>query len=104
MIKSNLQKKKRIEAIKKTLMSLNDFRPGTLTKQYVRRNQKQYEYYQLSYTHKMKSRTRYIPTQSVKTIKKEIRTYKLFKKLFQQWIDLSIQASDDRMKATKKKK
>lgn len=104
MVKSNLQKKKRIEAIKKILMSLNDFRPGTLSKQYVQRNQKQYEYYQLSYTHKMKSRTRYIPPQSVKIIQKEIRAYKLFKKLVQQWIDLSIQASDNRMKATKKVK
>ncbi len=104
MVKSNLQKKKRIEAIKKTLMSLNDFRPGVLTKQYVRRNHKQYEYYQLSYTHKMKSRIRYIPTQSVKIIQKEIRVYKLFKKLVRQRIDLSIQFSDDRMKTTKKKK
>jgi hypothetical protein len=103
MVKLNLQNKQQVDAIKKTLMSIDNMRPGTLTKQYIRRNQKQYAYYQLSYTHKMKSRTRYISPASIKTVKKEIKAYKLFKKLIQQWIDISIQASDDRLKAIPRK-
>ena len=103
MVKLNLQNKQRVDAIKKTLMSIDNMRPGTLTKQYVRQNQKQYAYYQLSYTRKMKSRTRYISSECIKSVKKEIKAYKLFKKLIQQWIDISIQASDDRIKAIPKK-
>ena len=82
-----------IEKIKKQLIDTGEMRPGSLTKQYRDPKKKIGPFYQLSYTHKMKSRTEYVRPLFVEKIKLEITAYKRFKKLMGKWIDLAIEKS-----------
>jgi hypothetical protein len=50
-------------------------------------------YWQISYTRQMKSRTEYVRPQWVKEIRRQTLTHKRFKRLVDQWIDLSIEHS-----------
>ena len=83
----------RIGEIKLELMAIGEMRPGSLTKQYRTKEDKKWEFYQLSYTHKMKSKTNYVRAHHVAELREQIKTYKRFKKLVEKWIDLSIEHS-----------
>ncbi|MGC9976502.1 MAG: DUF6788 family protein [Syntrophales bacterium] len=83
----------RIEKIKKELMEIGAMRPGSLTKQYRKSKDKQLGFYQVSYTHKMKSKTEYVRPQHVDNLKRQIETYKRFKELVETWVDLSLEHS-----------
>ncbi|MCP4552518.1 MAG: hypothetical protein GY834_10870 [Bacteroidetes bacterium] len=96
------QVEKRIERLKQRLESIGEMRPGTLTRQYKNRKEKKGAYYQLSYTHKMKSHTDYVRPENVKRIRKEIGNYKKFKKLITEWIDLGIEHSKIQTQIAKK--
>src|ERR1039457_1579846 len=50
-------------------------------------------YWQISYTRRMKSRTEYVRREWVKEIRRQTATHKRFKRLVDQWIDLSIEHS-----------
>ena len=63
---------KQIQAIKEELMAIGPMRPGTLTQQYRDPGQHAGAYYQLSYTHKMKSRTEYVRAGHVERLRGEI--------------------------------
>ena len=84
---------KRIEKKKADLTRLGAMRPGSLTRQFKDPQNQAGPYYQLSYTHKMKSRTAYVRPGSVARLRKETAAFKRFKKLIQDWIDLEIQRS-----------
>ena len=88
-----------IETIKSQLMDIGDMRPGSLTKQYRNPKQQTGEFFQISYTHKMKSHTEYVRPQFVQQVRKQIQNYKTFKKLIDKWIELAIQYSQMSMKA-----
>lgn len=88
---------KKIEEIKQELTGIGEMRPGSLTKQYRNAEEKKWEFYQLSYTHKMKSKTNYVRAHHVAELKEQIKTYKRFKKLVETWIDLSIEHSKVKM-------
>ena len=90
-----------IRRIKKELSGLGPMRPGTLSLQYKVPAEKKGPYYQLSYTHKMKSRTQYVRPEWVDEIQEQIKVYKRFKKLIEEWIDLSIEYSQTRIKQAK---
>jgi len=96
------QIEKEIDTTKKKLRLLGEMRPGTLTLQYKDPKKKEGGYYQLSYTHKMKSRTEYIRPLFVREIEKQVKIYKKFKKLIERWVDLSIEYS--RLKMEKEKR
>ncbi len=98
------QIEKRIDKIKEELQLIGEMRPGTLSKQYKDPKEKRGEYYQLSFTHKMKSRTEYIRPVFVKEIKGKVKTYKKFKKLVAGWIDLSIEYSRLKINLAKRNK
>ncbi len=51
---------KRIEEIKNELQSLGDLRPGSLSKQYGKPKEKKGVFFQINYTHKMKSKSDYV--------------------------------------------
>jgi len=87
-----------IRRIKSELSELGPMRPGTLSQQYKAPAEKKGSYYQLSYTYKMKSRTQYVRPEWVDEIRGQIEVYKRFKKLIEEWIDLSIEYSQTRMK------
>ncbi|HJO56452.1 MAG TPA: DUF6788 family protein [Candidatus Scalindua sp.] len=96
---------KRIEKIKAELSQIGEMRPGSLNPRY----NKDYEktngpYYQLSYTHEMKSRTKYIRPESVNEIREQIKTYKRFKELTTEWVNLGIEHSTLSLKLKKEKK
>jgi hypothetical protein len=83
----------RIETIKNSLMTVGMMRPGSLTKQVNRRlaSGSVIEAWQLSYTHKMKSRTDYVRKAMVKKTADQVNEFKRFKALVEEWIDLAIE-------------
>lgn len=87
------QIEKRIEKIKTELAGLEPMRPGSLTRQYKDPENQHGPYYQLSYTRDMKSRTDYIPKYCVREARRQIGSYKRFKLLTTEWVDLSIEQS-----------
>jgi hypothetical protein len=92
-----------IRRIKNELSGLGPMRPGTLSLQFKVPAERKGPYYQLSYTHKMKSRTQYVRPEWIDGIRGQIEVYKRFKKLIGEWIDLSIEHSQTRMKQGKER-
>ena len=96
---------RRIERIKTKLTMIGAMRPGSLSKQYNicgnptcrckdKDNPKKHgPYYQLSYTHKGKSKTEFVRKGMEKQVKNELRNYREFKQLTQEWVDLSLEIS-----------
>ena len=89
---------KRIERIKEELALIGEMRPGSLTRQFRAPENQTGAYYQVSYTHEMKSRTEYVRQECVKEIRQQIRNYKRYKKLTTEWVALSIEHSKLAMK------
>jgi hypothetical protein len=97
-----------IERIKLELLSLGDLRPGSLSKQYnVCGNpkcrckedppRKHGPYYQLSFTRKGKSGTRFIKKPHVAMVRKQVKNYGRLRTLVDRWIELSTQLCQRRM-------
>jgi hypothetical protein len=83
----------RIQTIKQRLLTLGQMRPGSLSRQYKRPHEKAGAYYQVSYTHKMRSRTEYVRPEFVRDIRTQIAVYKRFRKLIDTWVELAIEQS-----------
>ena len=81
--KSLLRIEKQIEKIKQKLLDIGEMRPGSLTKQYRNAKEKKWEFFQLSYTHKMKSKTEYVRAPHVDDLTRQVDTYKRFKALIE---------------------
>lgn len=82
---------KRIAAIKADLAGIGPMRPGSLTRQFKDPKARSGPYYQLSYTRQMKSRTEYVPRDRLSEVRGQIRTYKRFRALTEEWVKLSIE-------------
>lgn len=93
---------RKIERIKKAFLKIGPMRPGSLTRQYKDPKTKSGAYWQVSYTRNMRSKSDYVRSECVPQIRKEISAYKRFKKLMEECVDLSIEASKLRMKIHKK--
>lgn len=91
----------RISAIKAALQKIGAMRPGSLTCQYRNPKEGTGAFWQLSYTRNMKSRSEYVRKEMVKELQKEIAAYKRFKDLIEEWVDLSIECSQARMRLAK---
>jgi hypothetical protein len=91
----------RILKIKEELRQIGEMRPGSLSHQYKVPEKKAAPYWQLSYTHKMKSRTDYVRPSDVADLRRQIATYKRFKKLVTRWVDLAIEHSKLKSQLTK---
>jgi hypothetical protein len=89
---------KRIGKIKVELAAIGQMRPGSLTRQYKDPASQSGAYYQLSYTLDMKSRTDYIPRNSMPEVRRQVANYKRFKSLSAEWVALSIERSRLAMK------
>ena len=98
------QVKTNIAGIKKELMTIGEMRPGSLTYQYQRPKEKKGGFYQISYTYRMKSKTEYVKAEFVQDLKGQIETYKRFKNLMQQWVDLSLRHSQMKIRLVKEGK
>jgi hypothetical protein len=92
----------RVQLIKQKLFELGPMRPGALSEQYnvcgkpnckckdPRRPQKHGPYYQLSYTHQGKSTTEFVKRDRLDEVRQQITNYATFKKLTEEWVELSI--------------
>lgn len=85
------QVSKRILAIKDELATIDEMRPGSLTRQYKDPKNRRGAYYQLSYTRDMKSRTEYAPRERLGEVRRQIANYKRFRSLIDEWVKLSIE-------------
>ena len=94
---------KRIEIIKKKLSALGGMRPGSLSTQFNvcgnptcrckdKDNPKKHgPYYQISYTHKGRSKSEFVKKEDLAEVKKQIGNYQRFKQLTGKWVDLSLE-------------
>jgi len=95
------QIERKIDRIKAELAEIGPLRPGSLTCQYKDRKNETGAFWQISYTRQMKSRTEYVRKDWVAEIRKQIAMHKRFKRLIDQWTDLSIEHSKLTMKIAK---
>ena len=83
--------KQRIKDIKDELAQLGSMRPGAISQQYRNREQNTGLYYQLSYSHQGKSRTKHVRPHEVSTVRRQIETYKRFRQLTDEWVLLALE-------------
>ena len=91
---------RQIEDVKQQLIRLGDLRPGSLSKQYnvcgnprcrckEDPSQRHGPYYQISFTRKGRSSTKFVKKEAVSTVKKQLKNYATMKVLVDRWIELS---------------
>jgi hypothetical protein len=94
MSTTELQKKEtKIRALVAKLTRLGAMRPGTLSVQYRDPVERKTPFHQISYTHKGRSRSEYVRPESLPAVTKEVAAYKKFRRLLEEIIDLSLEAS-----------
>ena len=100
---------RQIEKLKRDLAGLGQLRPGSLSKQYTvcgspgcrciaTPPQKHGPYYQLSFTRKGKSSTKFVRKEDLPAIRKQLKNYERMKLLVDQWIDLATELSNLQIK------
>lgn len=94
--------RKRINQIKEEIQGIGDMRPGSLTQQTFRKGNYTRLYWQISYTHKQRSKTEYVRENSVKTLQQEIAEYQRFKILTSEWVELAINISKEQIQMKNK--
>ena len=82
-----------IERIKKELHELGPMRPGAISRQYRIPREKRRPFYQISYTHRMKSRSEYLRPENLAAVRRETANFKRFRKLMDRWVALALQLS-----------
>jgi uncharacterized protein YukE len=92
-----------IEAVRKQLANLGPMHPGSLSEQYnvcgnpgcrckdPKDPQRHGPYYQLSYTWRGKSSTRFVRQESVAKMQEKVSNYKRFRELVNECVDLSLE-------------
>ncbi len=94
----------KIEGIKQDLLALGPMRPGSITKQYRLPREKKRPFYQISYTHRMRSRSEYVRSENLLALRKETGNFKRFKTLVGLWINLALKTSQLRVQQAAKKR
>lgn len=95
---------RQIEKVKRDLTALGDLRPGSLSTQYnvcgspgcrckADPPVKHGPYYQVSYTRKGKSSTKFVKKEDLVTVRKQLKNYERMKLLMEKWIDLAMELS-----------
>ena len=92
-----------IEAIKQELMALGHIRPGSISRQYRRPKERKRPFHQISYTHRMRSRSEYVRPENLPVLREETANYKRFRKLVERWVALALRASQMRIRQANKK-
>jgi hypothetical protein len=99
---------RQIERVKGQLAALGDLRPGSLSTQYnvcgtpgcrckATPPKKHGPYYQVSFTRKGKSSSKFVRKQDLPAIRKELKNYDAMKTLVDRWIDLATELSNLRI-------
>ena len=76
------------------LAQLGPMRPGSLSQQYKDPIAKSGAYWQLSYTHNMRSRSRYVRPAELPRIRSLLANFKRFRALVDRCVDLSVKIAD----------
>ena len=79
---------------KAQLAQLGPMRSGSLSRQYRDPAQKTGAFWQLSYTHNMRSRSRHIRAEELAHLKPLLANFKRFRQLVDRCVDLSIKIAD----------
>ena len=87
----------RIERIKSELAALRDMRPGSLS---VQGRSWGGKYVQLSYTHRGKGHTEYVRGEKRDEVERQVKTYRRFRELTKEWVDLAIELCKLKQEAT----
>jgi len=93
---------KKIAGIKYALLALGPMRPGSISRQYRLPREKKRPFYQISYTHRMRSRSEYVRPENLPVLRKETVNFKCFRKLVGLWINLALKSSQLRVRQTAK--
>lgn len=99
---------RQIDRIKQELLRLEDLRPGSLSEQFnvcgtpgcrCKKSppEKHGPYYQISYTRKGRSGSRFVRRHQVAAVKRQLRTYARMRKLVDRWIEAATELSDLRL-------
>ncbi len=98
MSTSTVKIEEKIARVKKQLAELGPMRPGSVSRQYRDPKEKKRPFYQISYTHRMKSRSEYVRPENLAAIRAETANFRKFRKLVERWTDLSLELSRIRVK------
>lgn len=94
---------RRIEQVKRQLAELGPMHPGSLGEQYnvcgtpgcrckdPKAPRKHGPYFQLSYTWRGKSSSRFVRPEQVAEMKEKVANYKRFRELTNEWVDLVVE-------------
>jgi hypothetical protein len=99
---------RQIEKLKRDLAGLGELRPGSLSMQYTvcgstgcrckaTPPKKHGPYYQLSFTRKGKSSTKFVRKEDLPAIRKQLKNYERMKMAVDKWIDLATELSNLRI-------
>lgn len=89
---------RKIDRIKRDLQNLGPMRPGSISRQYRDPRAKKGAFYQISYTHRMKSHTEHLKAENLAAIRREIANFKQFKRLMAEWVDCALELSKLKIK------
>lgn len=107
-IKLEARIERQIEKVKRDLAALGDLRPGSLSTQYnvcgspgcrckASPPEKHGPYYQVSFTRKGKSSSKFVKKKDLPAIRKQLKNYERMKLLMDRWIDLATELSNLRL-------
>jgi hypothetical protein len=107
--KREAQIERQIEKVKRDLTALGDLRPGSLSTQFnvcgspgcrckATPPEKHGPYYQVSFTRKGKSSSKFVRKEDLPAIRKELKNYESMKLLVDTWIELATELSNLRLK------
>ena len=102
---NRLALQREIERIKAKLTGLGELRPGSLSEQYnvcgkagcrckATPPEKHGPYYQISYTRKGKSGSKFVRREQIATAKRHLKNYERMRELIDQWIEAGAKLSD----------
>jgi hypothetical protein len=83
---------------KAQLAQLGPMRPGSLSQQYRDPVKKTGAFWQLSYTHNMRSHSRHVRADELVDLKPLLATFKRFRRLVDRCVDLSVKIADRQTK------
>ncbi len=113
---TSTQLQQRLQRIKTQLLALGPIHPGSLSEQYnvcgspgcrckdPKRPQKHGPYYQLSYTWRGRSRSRFIRPAQLKAMQEKIANYKRFRQWTEEWVDVALELEAVEREAARKTK
>jgi hypothetical protein len=107
--KREVEIERQIEKVKRELSALGELRPGSLSTQYnvcgspgcrckATPPKKHGPYYQVSFSRKGKSSSKFIRKEDLPAIRKQLKNYEKLKTLMDRWIDLATELSNLRLK------